>query len=145
MLTGVRTTWPLRGRDEEVAHVCALVRRGRGVLLAGPSGVGKTSLASLVGGALESADWTVVRVVASRTAATIPFGALAALLTPGGTLGDGTPALVQARAGIASLAAGRPAVMVVDDAQMARRGIGGRPTPARRTEGCHVASDVAYG
>jgi DNA-binding CsgD family transcriptional regulator len=117
MLTGVRTTWPLRGRDEEVAHVCTLVRRGRGVLLAGPSGVGKTSLASLVGGALESVDWTVVRVVASRTAATIPFGALAALLTPGGTLGDGTPALVQARAGIASLAAGRPAVMVVDDAQ----------------------------
>jgi hypothetical protein len=34
MLTGVRATWPLGGRDEEVAHVGALVRRGRGVLLA---------------------------------------------------------------------------------------------------------------
>ena len=113
----MRTAWPLRGRDEEVAHVGALVRRGRGVLLAGPSGVGKTSLASLVGGALESADWTIVRVVASRTAATIPFGALAPLLSPGAALGDGTPALVQARAGIASLAAGRPAVIAVDDAQ----------------------------
>jgi DNA-binding CsgD family transcriptional regulator len=117
MLTRVRTTWPLGGRDEEVAHVGALVRRGRGVLLAGPSGVGKTSLASLVGGDLESAGWTVVRVVASRTAATIPFGALAPLLTPGVALGDGTPALVQARAGIASLAAGRPSLVVVDDAQ----------------------------
>jgi DNA-binding CsgD family transcriptional regulator len=117
MLTRVRTTWPLGGRDEEVAHVGALVRRGRGVLLAGPSGVGKTSLASLVGGDLESAGWTVVRVVASRTAATIPFGALAPLLTPGAALGDGTPALVQARAGIASLAAGRPSLVVVDDAQ----------------------------
>ena len=117
MLTRVRTTWPLGGRDEEVAHVGALVRRGRGVLLAGQSGVGKTSLASLVGGDLESAGWTVVRVVASRTAATIPFGALAPLLTPGVALGDGTPALVQARAGIASLAAGRPSLVVVDDAQ----------------------------
>jgi DNA-binding CsgD family transcriptional regulator/energy-coupling factor transporter ATP-binding protein EcfA2 len=117
MLTRVRTTWPLGGRDEAVAHVGALVRRGRGVLLAGPSGVGKTSLASLVGGDLESAGWTVVRVVASRTAATIPFGALAPLLTPGAALGDGTPALVQARAGIASLAAGRPSLVVVDDAQ----------------------------
>jgi DNA-binding CsgD family transcriptional regulator len=117
MLTRVRTTWPLGGRDEEVAHVGALVRRGRGVLLAGPSGVGKTSLASLVGGDLESAGWTVVRVVASRTAATIPFGALAPLLTPGVALGDGTPALVQARAGLASLAAGRPSLVVVDDAQ----------------------------
>ena len=116
MLTGVRTTWPLRGRDEEVAHVGALVRRGRGVLLAGPSGVGKTSLASLVGGDLESAGWTVVRVVASRTAATIPFGALAPLLTDA-ALGEGTPALVQARAGIAGLAAGGPALVVVDDAQ----------------------------
>ncbi|HJU98466.1 MAG TPA: ATP-binding protein, partial [Jiangellaceae bacterium] len=113
----MRTTWPLGGRDEEVAHVGALVRRGRGVLLAGQSGVGKTSLASLVGGDLESAGWTVVRVVASRTAATIPFGALAPLLTPGAALGDGTPALVQARAGIASLAAGRPSLVVVDDAQ----------------------------
>jgi DNA-binding CsgD family transcriptional regulator len=117
MLTRVRTTWPLGGRDEEVAHVGALVRRGRGVLLAGQSGVGKTSLASLVGGDLESAGWTVVRVVASRTAATIPFGALAPLLTPGVALGDGTPALVQARAGLASLAAGRPSLVVVDDAQ----------------------------
>ena len=117
MLSGVRTTWPLGGRDEEVAHVGALVRRGRGVLLAGPSGVGKTSLASLVGGDVESAGWTVVRVVASRTAATIPLGALAPLLTPGAALGDGTPALVQARAGITSLAAGRPSLVVVDDAQ----------------------------
>jgi DNA-binding CsgD family transcriptional regulator/energy-coupling factor transporter ATP-binding protein EcfA2 len=117
MLAEVRTTWPLRGRDEEVAHVGALVRRGRGVLLAGPSGVGKTSLASLVSGDLESAGSTVVRLVASRTAATIPFGTLAPLLTPGEGLAEGTPALVQARAGIVGLAADRPAVVVVDDAQ----------------------------
>jgi predicted ATPase len=113
----VRTTWPLRGRDEEVAQLGALLRRRRGVLLAGSSGVGKTSLASLVAGNLEPAGWTIVRLVASRTAATIPLGALAALLTPGSAPGDGTPPLMQARAGLASLATGRPAVVVVDDAQ----------------------------
>ena len=79
----MRTAWPLRGRDSETAELGALVsRRRRGVLLAGPSGVGKTSLAVAVAGELEPAGWTVVRVVASRPTAGIPLGALAVLLAP---------------------------------------------------------------
>ena len=118
MLTSVRTAWPLRGRDGEIADLGALLRRRRGALLAGPSGVGKTSLASAVADELEPAGWTVVRVVASRPAAGIPLGALAALLAPSEARRmTACAASVQARAGIAALAAGRPAVLVVDDAQ----------------------------
>jgi DNA-binding CsgD family transcriptional regulator len=117
MLTSVSTAWPVRGRDREIADLGALLRRRRGVLLAGPAGVGKTSLAAAVADQLQPVGWTVVRLVASRPAATIPLGALAALLTSGEVSGDGAPALVQARAAIATLAAGGPAVVVVDDAQ----------------------------
>jgi DNA-binding CsgD family transcriptional regulator/DNA polymerase III delta prime subunit len=113
----VRTTWPLCGRDDEIAYLGARLRRRRGALLAGPSGVGKTRLASAVAGELEPEGWTLVRLVASRPAAGIPLGALAGLLTAGELPGDGLPALQQARAGITAIAAGRPAVVVLDDAQ----------------------------
>jgi DNA polymerase III delta prime subunit len=118
MLIVVTAAWPLRGRDAELVEVVALMRRRRGALLAGPSGVGKTSLAVAVAAELEPAGSTVVRVVASRPTAGIPLGALAVLLTPGGlSPGDEMAASAQVRAGIAAIAAGRPAVLVLDDAQ----------------------------
>ena len=113
----MRTTWPLRGRDSETADLGALVSRRRGVLLAGPSGVGKTSLALAVAGELEPTGWTVVRVVASRPTVGIPLGALAVLLAPADRADDGVAAPAQVRAGIAAVAAGRLALVVVDDAQ----------------------------
>ncbi len=85
--------------------------------MAGPSGVGKTRLASAVAGELEPGSWTRLHLVASQPAAGIPLGALAGLLTPGELSGDGVPAVLQARAGIAAIAAGRPVVVVLDDAQ----------------------------
>jgi DNA-binding CsgD family transcriptional regulator len=116
-LSVVPTTWPLCGRDDEITYLGALLRRRRGALLAGPSGVGKTRLASAVAAELEPAGWMIVRLVASRPAASIPLGALAGLLSPGELSGDGVPALLQVRAGIAANASGRPAVVVLDDAQ----------------------------
>src|SRR5215207_10072080 len=113
----VRTTWPLCGRDDEIAHLSARLRHGRGALLAGPSGVGKTSLASGVAAELEPEGWALVRLVASRPAAGIPLGVLAGLLTPSDLPGDSVPALLQARSGLAAIAAGRPAAVVLDDAQ----------------------------
>jgi hypothetical protein len=107
----------LCGRDREIAYLGALLRRGRGALLAGPSGVGKTRLASAIAGELEPGSWTRLHLVASQPAAGIPLGALAGLLTPGELSGDGVPAVLQARAGIAAIAASRPVVVVLDDAQ----------------------------
>ena len=117
MLTSVRTAWPFRARDGEIADLGALLRRRRGALLAGPSGIGKTSLAVAVAEELAPAGWTVVRVVASRPTARIPLGALAALLTPAGPPDDSAAASAQVRAGIGATAAGGPVVLVVDDAQ----------------------------
>jgi DNA-binding CsgD family transcriptional regulator len=117
MLTVVRAAWPLKARDGEMVELVALLQRGRGALLAGPSGVGKTSLAVAVGAEMEPAGWTVVRVFASRPTAGIPLGALAVLLAPAGPLDEVVAASAQVRAGIAAIAGGGPAVLVVDDAQ----------------------------
>jgi DNA-binding CsgD family transcriptional regulator/MoxR-like ATPase len=115
MLASVTTAWPLCGRDGDRAGIVALLRSRRGVLLAGPSGVGKTSLASAAARELETDGWTVVRLVASRPAAAIPLGALAALLTDGDAAGDTTPAFVRARATLAALAGDGAAVLMIDD------------------------------
>jgi DNA-binding CsgD family transcriptional regulator len=81
-LFGVTTVWPLVGREEELTRVAGLLRAGdaRGVLLAGPSGVGKSRLAEE--GARALGDAPVVRVRGTRAAAAIPLGAFATLLPP---------------------------------------------------------------
>src|SRR5689334_22359128 len=73
--------WPLVGRDPELAEIeRVLDAAASGLVLAGPAGVGKSRL---VGEAIERAGargWTVVHLRATRSAATLPFGAFAPLL-----------------------------------------------------------------
>jgi DNA-binding CsgD family transcriptional regulator len=100
----------LIGRDEELRAVRTALA-GRGCVIAGPAGVGKTRLAADAV-AMLGPGRSVVRVVATPSAATLPFGAVGHLL-PGGatpTIGDVVAALREGRLGP------KP-VVVVDDAQ----------------------------
>ncbi|MDP1807452.1 MAG: hypothetical protein Q8K72_19905, partial [Acidimicrobiales bacterium] len=72
----------LFGRDEELRAVLTALA-GRGCVVAGSAGVGKSRLASDAAATLGRSR-TVVRVVATAAAATIPFGSVSHLL-PGGT------------------------------------------------------------
>jgi DNA-binding CsgD family transcriptional regulator/tetratricopeptide (TPR) repeat protein len=113
--------WPMAGRTEEfrlVQEALGEGEAGRGVVLAGPPGVGKTRLAQEVmaqagaGGAL--AEWGV----ATRSAATIPLAALTHLIPassqPRGAL-DLMAATVSA---LADRAGGRPVIVGIDDAHL---------------------------
>ncbi len=75
--------WPLVGRDAEFRVVAETVGTGRGVVLAGVSGIGKTRLAATLADACERDGDSVVRLVATRSAASLPLGAFGPLLPQG--------------------------------------------------------------
>lgn len=101
---------PLVGRRAELAEIRAAMA-GRGVLIAGPAGVGKSRLAREVAGQLSRQGRRLLPVRASGSAARLPLAALAGVL-PTGTDPAANP-VQQAVAGLRGLA---PATLVIDDA-----------------------------
>ena len=111
--------WPLIGRDNELALVAGvLVDPGAsGVVLVGEAGVGKTRLATECMHMGMERGFATARIVASRAASGIPFGALAPLLPPGVVAVErGLNALRQATIALTDLADGKPLMLLVDDA-----------------------------
>jgi DNA-binding NarL/FixJ family response regulator len=74
--------WPLVGRAAERAVLRDVLtgRPGRGIVIDGPAGVGKSRLAAALLDDLAGSGWSTRRLVATRAAAGIPFGSLAPLL-----------------------------------------------------------------
>lgn len=111
-------TWPLIGRDEELAHIAALLDRpdAGGIVLVGPAGIGKTRLALECLQLAAARGFACTRVVASRAASSIPFGALAPLLPTGTTaVEQGLTALRQVTRALEQFADGRRLLVLVDD------------------------------
>ncbi len=110
--------WPLAGREQELARVAEAMDAGdAGVVLAGPPGVGKTRLATESIAMAELRGWPRAVVRASRSAATIPFGAFAPLLALGDRQAEGpVDALRVASETIAAAARDSTLLLMVDDA-----------------------------
>jgi DNA-binding CsgD family transcriptional regulator len=112
--------WPIVGRADELQRIA--VARGedgsRGVVLMGPAGVGKSRLAreaiSEAGDRGALVEW----VHATRSAATVPLGALAGLL-PSEVRSDDALELMRFSAdALRERAGGRPIAVAVDDAHL---------------------------
>jgi DNA-binding CsgD family transcriptional regulator len=108
----------LVARDAELAAARQAARAGRGAVLVGEAGVGKTALAAAVADEVTAAGGRVVWVVATAAGRLTPFGALAALLPP--EMGTVHPALVPhlVTRRLRELAGPAPVLLVVDDAQL---------------------------
>ena len=106
---------PLIGRDALVDQVLSELTARRAVLVSGVAGVGKSRLAAEVAARAEHLGWTSNRVVATRAAASIPFGALVSLLPD--DAGTQTPlALLSAlRQRLHDGPDGQPQLLVIDD------------------------------
>jgi DNA-binding CsgD family transcriptional regulator len=130
--------WPLVGRDRELAVVLTAYRRMRdrlragpdrqargaggydaGVVLLGAAGVGKTRLATEAVARLAAAGAPTTWATATRSAATIPLGALAHLLTADDR--QAVPGSLEAMAALVArftAAGGDPPVVAVDDVHL---------------------------
>ncbi|WP_322770014.1 AAA family ATPase, partial [Frankia sp. Cr1] len=74
--------WPFVGRSVELSRVTTELTEGRGVLLEGAAGVGKSRLLQEIIGQQDPGSFTVKRVYATEAMSTIPLGALAEFLPP---------------------------------------------------------------
>ncbi|HEY1119266.1 MAG TPA: AAA family ATPase, partial [Acidimicrobiales bacterium] len=119
--------WPLLGRDHELAVVLGALTAApsdgaRIVTVHGPTGVGKSRFLAEVAAHARADGNHVVELTGSAILAVVPLGALSARF-PGLSPYDGTPLdparlFVEAGAGLAAAAQGRPVVLVVDDATL---------------------------
>ena len=77
----MKPSWPLVGRERELGHIAALRADGAGgVVIAGEAGLGKTRLASEALAVADAGGAATARLAATRAAASIPLGALSAVL-----------------------------------------------------------------
>ena len=116
-----RLTWPLHGRDAELAFGLERLsdQAAGGIVVAGEPGVGKTRLASEIASAAGARGCAVRRVRATRSAASIPLGAFAALLPPlQGAPAEPAELLARARHAVVAAAGGARMVLCVDDAHL---------------------------
>lgn len=113
--------WPLVGRDAELGFVLqAMERPGvRGVVVAGPPGVGKSRLVTEALAAAGERGRATAWAAATRSARQIPLGALAPLL-PHPLPGEVSRVGVLRAAGeaLARRGAGAPLVLGIDDAHL---------------------------
>jgi DNA-binding CsgD family transcriptional regulator/tetratricopeptide (TPR) repeat protein len=109
-------SWPLVGRDDELNRIDAAVARGRGVLVAGPAGAGKTRLLESALAAAAARGTATLTVVASRASESIPLGCLSSLLAIGSDVPEGAAGLVGIRHALEKLRGGQPLVLAIDDA-----------------------------
>ena len=117
--------WPLVGRSGELRRLHELIHQddSLGIVLAGAAGVGKSRLVAECVRSAEGAGLATAQVVATRSAAKIPFGAILSLLPPfrptdTAPVDDRGDLLRRAAAAVVEQAGGRRLLLVVDDAHL---------------------------
>jgi hypothetical protein len=115
--------WPLVGRGKELSQLKAALVAGRGAVITGPAGVGKTTLAMTCLQAAQDQGMSVARTAATHASRELPFGALASFLPPdpvGDRLARDDHAQLLRRYGqaVVEAAGERQLVVFVDDAHL---------------------------
>lgn len=115
----MNVAWPLVGRASELEAVAGQIRSGnRGIVIAGPAGVGKTRLATECLSLAASLGLAPLKVSATAGASSLPFGAFAHLLPDLAGPSDQKNLLRRLAAAVRDRGNGRPVAVMVDDAHL---------------------------
>jgi hypothetical protein len=122
-LTAVRGDWPFVGRQAELSELECIMTEGRrsGVVIVGPTGVGKTRLAAEGLALGERLGFAAARGTATKTARGIPFGAVATLLptsTQAPAVDNRAEMIRRMSAALIEQAAPKRLALLVDDAHL---------------------------
>ena len=111
--------WPLVGRTADVDAIFEQLDRGppAAVVITGVAGVGKSRLLREVAEQARGHGWAIHAVVGTRAAASIPFGAVASLLSDRLEDASSVEILSHAKRALAGADDEPPGLLVVDDAQ----------------------------
>lgn len=110
--------WPLLGRRAETALMTTAVRGGRTLVVQGAGGVGRTRMLEEAIRIAQEADIAVLRFVGTRSAADVPLGVIADLVSPDARSADRLGMLQVCAATLRERASGRPLLVCVDDAHL---------------------------
>ena len=115
--------WPLVGRERELSELVAAVVAGRGAVVSGPAGAGKTTLAVRSLRVAKDRGMALVRIAATRTSRGLPFGTLAPFLLPdplNNRVARETPgqSLRRYARAVVTAAGGRRLIVFADDAHL---------------------------
>ena len=121
----MREMWPMIGRARELRAAVEAVGSGRGLVVVGSIGVGKTRLARELLVERRSQHWSTEWVSGTVSARAIPFGAFAPLLPVLRTkrrapARDSLDVFLLARQAILDRSAGRSFLLAIDDAAVNR-------------------------
>ncbi|MDG4665298.1 LuxR family transcriptional regulator [Mycobacterium sp. 236(2023)] len=105
--------WPFVARSDEVSAALTALHAGKGVVLRGEAGVGKTTLARFLADALESEGWTKRSVLGTQTGRSVPLAAFNNVVR----LDTAHEPAVMLAVAYRELIAAQHTVLVVDDAQ----------------------------
>jgi DNA-binding CsgD family transcriptional regulator len=111
--------WPLVGRTADLDTVFDRLARDlpAAVVITGAAGVGKSRLIREVAERASEHGWAINAVVGTRAAASIPFGAVASLLTDRLEDASSVEILAHASRALAAADGEPPHLLIVDDAQ----------------------------
>ncbi len=113
--------WTLVDRDTELAHLAEVStnRTARGLVFAGPAGVGRSRLLREGLAALDANQFTLLCASAGQATADLPLGGLSAVLPAARPAGISAAGLLRWAADqLQEQACGRPIVLAIDDAHL---------------------------
>lgn len=149
MIPEIHDGWPMTGRAEELGFVRSARLRSEvsGVVLSGPSGIGRSRFTHEALAEAARDGWATCRIAATEAAGSIPFGAFSHLMPEAAIPWERRrlDLLHAIASAVAASGGGRPVILAIDDAHLLDLGGAALVHHLARTRGAFVLATTLEG